>query len=44
MHNYKHLTQDERNINEQRLNNRESFKNIARELRKNSTTISKEEY
>ena len=34
MSNFKHLTQEERNIIEQRLNNRESFKSIARELGK----------
>jgi len=38
----KHLTQEERNIIEQWLIKRESFKSIGRELRKDPTTISKE--
>ena len=42
MSNFKHLTQEERNIIEQRLNSRESFKSIARELGKDPTTIARE--
>lgn len=42
MGNFSHLTHEERNIIEQRLNSRESFKSIARELRKDPTTIAKE--
>ncbi|HPV02453.1 MAG TPA: helix-turn-helix domain-containing protein, partial [Clostridiales bacterium] len=42
MSNFKHLTQEERNIIEQRLNSRESFKSIARELGKDPTAIAKE--
>jgi len=39
---FRHLTQEERNIIEQRLIGRESFKSIARELGKDPTTIAKE--
>ncbi len=42
MSNFKHLTREERNIIEQRLICRESFKSIARELGKDPTTIAKE--
>lgn len=42
MSSFKHLTQEERNIIEQRLISRESFKSIARELGKDPTTIAKE--
>jgi len=42
MHSFKHLSQDERNVIEQKLNSRESFKSIARELGKDPTTIAKE--
>jgi len=42
MCNNKHLTQEERNIIEQRLSCKESFKNIAREIEKDPTTIAKE--
>lgn len=42
MNSFRHLTQEERNIIEQRLIGRESFKSIARELGKDSTTIAKE--
>ncbi|AUS96087.1 hypothetical protein CDQ84_17605 [Clostridium thermosuccinogenes] len=42
MHGFKHLTQKERNIIEQRLISRKSFKSIARELGNDPTTISKE--
>ncbi|HEY8349836.1 MAG TPA: helix-turn-helix domain-containing protein, partial [Clostridia bacterium] len=38
MRTFKHLTQEERNIIEQRLIGRESFKSIARELGKDPTT------
>ena len=42
MSNFKHLTREERNIIEQRLICRESFKSIARELGKDPTTIARE--
>jgi IS30 family transposase len=42
MNSFRHLTQEERNIIEQRLISRESFKSIARELGKDPTTIAKE--
>ena len=42
MSNFKHLTQEDRNIIEQRLISRESFKSIAREIGKDPTTIAKE--
>jgi len=42
MSSFKHLTREERNIIEQRLICRESFKSIARELGKDPTTIAKE--
>ena len=42
MNNFKHLTQEERNIIEQRLISRDSFKSIASELGKDPTTIAKE--
>ena len=42
MNSFKHLTQDERNIIEQRLIGRESFKSISREPGKDPTTIAKE--
>ena len=42
MNSFKHLTQNERNIIEQRLLIRESFKSIAHELGKDPTTIAKE--
>ena len=42
MNKNRHLTQEERNIIEQRLISRESFKGIARELDKDPTTIAKE--
>ncbi|PNT91623.1 IS30 family transposase [Clostridium thermosuccinogenes] len=42
MRGFKHLSQEERNIIEQRLISRKSFKSIARELGKDPTTISKE--
>jgi len=41
-HMHKHLTQDERNIIEQSLIRKESFKSIARKLGKDPTTIAKE--
>jgi IS30 family transposase len=42
MSSFKHLTQEERNIIEQKLISRESFKSIARELGKDPTTIAKD--
>ena len=42
MNSFKHLTQEERNIIEQRLIGRESFKSISREPGKDPTTIAKE--
>ncbi len=42
MNKNKHLILEERNIIEQRLNERESFKGIARELLRDPTTIAKE--
>ncbi len=42
MNKNRHLTQEERNIIEQRLISKESFKGIARELDKDPTTIAKE--
>ena len=42
MYKIKHLTLEDRNIIEQRLNERESFKSIGRELSKDPTTIAKE--
>ncbi|MDX9871593.1 MAG: IS30 family transposase [Clostridia bacterium] len=42
MNKHRHLTQDERNIIEQRLIQKESFKSISRELGKDPTTIAKE--
>jgi len=42
MNNNIHLTQEARNIIEQRLIGKESFKSIARELEKDPTTIAKE--
>lgn len=42
MNKYKHLTQEERNIIEHRLIEKESFKSIGHELGKDPTTITKE--
>lgn len=42
MNKHKHLTQEERIIIEQRLNSKDSFKRIGRELGKDPTTIAKE--
>jgi hypothetical protein len=42
MNSFRHLTQEERNIIEQRLISGESFKSIARELGKDPTTIARE--